>query len=230
MQQDVRSRSERLISHMPDEDSQLAEAIMVVEHAIQRAKRGGRQGGPGRRPSMVYSAERARNPRKCLDRAYKDLGFSSLTRAKLWFEEQPFERSKKLQLHTVPQPKNIEQLEFEISHATVRVDYPSRIQTYLKHLDKPNLGDVRPLIVGVRDAKGKTSRINLKIMSDPFPENRDSVYLDGKLLMQKGRTIDCLDGETHAIFPGHMARLHIDESRSIQHLEFLDLINEDYTN
>ena len=63
-------------------------------------------------------------------------------------------------------------------------------------------------------------------MSDPRPQDQDSVVFDGRLLMRQGRSIECLDGNMHAIFPGHMARLHLVPEQNLQHVEFLDVLPE----
>jgi hypothetical protein len=215
--------------NFPDENAQLAEAVDVVWHAIRKMRRGGRQGGKGRNPSMDYSGSRSRNPRECLRRAYEDLGFTSLNDAKIWLQDQPTDWSNKLNLGIVPNPKNIEGLEYIMSHPSVQLDYPTRLHKFLTHLNKPDLADVRPIVLGINDARGTRSRLIMKIMSDPRPKDRDSLVLDGRLLLRKGRAVHCLDGQAHAVFPGHMARLHIDPTQNLRHVEFLDLpSSEDY--
>jgi hypothetical protein len=213
--------------NFPDENEQLAEAVEVVRHAIWKKSRGGRQGGRGRNPSMNYSGSRSRNPRECLRRAYEDLGFASLKDAHVWLQDQPTDWSNRLNLNLKPKPQNIENLEFIMSHPSVQLDYPTRVQKFLTHLNENDLADVRPLVFGVRDINGTTSRLIMKVMSDPRPQDKDSIILDGRLIMRKGRTIHCLDGQTHAIFPGHMARLHIDPMQNLRHIEFLDVIPSD---
>lgn len=211
----------------PDEDAQAAEAVEVVRHAIWKMSRGGRQGGKGRNPSMSYSGSRSRNPRECLRRAYQDIGFTSLQEAKAWLQGQPADWSNKLSLGIKPKPQNIEGLDFTMSHPSVLLDYPTRIHKFLSHLNEDDLSDVRPIVLGINDAQGKRSRLIMKIMSDPFPENQHSVVLDGRLIMRKGQSVHCLDGQTHAIFPGHMARLHIDPVQDLRHIEFLDVLPND---
>src|ERR1700752_3623690 len=95
-------------ANTPDENIQVAEAVEVVEHALRKMKRGGARGGKPRGPSMNYRASRSRNPRECLKRAYEELGFSSLQQAKVWFEENPIDKSKKFNLNIKPKPLNIE--------------------------------------------------------------------------------------------------------------------------
>jgi len=217
---------EQLAYNFPDENAQLAEAIEVVRHAVWKSGRGGRQGARGRNPSMHYSASRSRNPKECLRRAYEDLGFVSLRDAKVWLQDQPTDWSRKLDLKLKPKILNIEG-GFTISSAVVRLDYPTRVQKFLKHLNESDLADVRPLIFGIRDATGKRSRLMMRIMSDPRPQEQGSVLLDGRLIMRRGQAVSCLDGQTHPIFPGSMARLHIDPEQSLCHVEFLDVIKEE---
>ena len=120
---------------VPDENAQLAEAIDVVWHAIWKMRRGGRQGRRGRNPSMIYSGSRSRNPRECLRRAYEDLGFASLQDAKLWLQENPTDWTNKLNLNLTPKPMSIEGLDLTLSHPAVQLDYPTRLQKYLSHLN-----------------------------------------------------------------------------------------------
>ena len=63
----------------------------------------------------------------------------------------------------------------------------------------------------------------MKIMSDPCPNDQDSVIFDGRLIMRRGRIVHCLDDKTHAVFPGHMAMVHISPAQNLRHLEFLDV-------
>ena len=208
---------------LPDENVQAAEAVEVLRHAVWKMSRGGRQGATGRKPSMIYSGSRSRNPRECLRRAHEDLGFSSFKEAKNWLEQQPIDWSNKLDLAIKPSPRNIEGLEFLISHPSVQLDYPTRLQKLLRYLNKSDIADVHPIVFGIRDMRGITSRLIMKIMSDPRPQDRESIVLDGRLIMRKGRAVHCTDGQVHAIFPGHMARLHIDPAQSLRHVEFLDI-------
>jgi hypothetical protein len=203
-----------------DENIQAAEAVEVVRHAIRKMGRGRK----GRNPSMNYYGSRSRNPRECLHRAYEDLGFTCLKDAKVWLEGQPTDWSNRLSLGLKPQPENLDGLEFVMTHPSVRLDYPGRIQKFLTHLNKPDLADIRPIVLGINDADGKRSRLVMKIMSDPRPNDQDSVVFDGRLVMRRGQAVRCLDGETHAIFPGHMARLHLDPAQHLRHVEFLDVL------
>ncbi len=214
---------QKVESLVPDENAQIAEAVQVVRHGLLRMNRGGRQGGKGRNPSMQYSGSRSRNPRECLRRAYEDLGFESLQEAKVWLEEQPVSWSRKLQLAIQPRPRNVVESNPDIIHPTVQIEYPTRVQTFLRHLNHGDLAEVRPLIFGVKDAQGETSQFMMRIMSDPRPDDRDAVLLAGRLAMNRGRAVHCLDGQIHAIFPGYMARLHIDPEQDLRHVEFLDI-------
>jgi hypothetical protein len=218
--------SEVLFEHsFPDEYAQLAEAVDVVRHATWKASRGGRQGGRGRNPSMSYSASRSRNPKECLRRAYQDLGFISLREAKTWLHDQPHDWSNKFAINIKPNPRNLEGLETELGPASVQLDYPTRLQKFLTHLNEQELADIRPIVFGVRDASGARSRLMMKIISDPRPHDQDSLLITGRLLMKKGQALPCLDGQTHAIFPGHLARIHIDPAQELRHVEFLDAIS-----
>lgn len=211
-----------------DEHEQLAEAVDVVRHAVWKMSRGGSHGGRGRNPSMLYSASRSRNPRECLRRACEDLGFTSLKDAKVWLEEQPADWTNRLAgLKIPPRPRNIEGLEFDLLHPTVQLDYPTRVQRFLTHLNEGDLTDVRPIVFGIKDAEGTKSRLIMKIMSDPRPQDQDRIVFDGRLIMRKGKPVHCMDGQTHAIFPGHMARLHLDPTQDLRHIEFLDIPPED---
>lgn len=218
---------QKVESLVPDENAQIAEAVEVLRHGLLRMNRGGRQGGKGRNPSMQYSGSRSRNPRECLRRAYEDLGFTSLQEAKVWLEEQPVSWSRKLQLAIKPRPRNVGEASPEITHPAVQIEYPTRVQTFLSHLNQGDLAEVRPLIFGIKDASGETSQFMMRVMSDPRPDDRDAVLLTGRLVMNKGQAVHCLDGEKHAIFPGHMARLHIDPEQDLRHVEFLDIPAED---
>lgn len=208
------------IYDFPDENAQLGEAVEVVRHAVWKTTRGR---GRGRNPSMTYSGSRSRNPRECLRRAYKDLGFTCMRDAKVWLQDQPADWSGKLNLGIKPRPQNVEGLDFSLSHPAVQLDYPTRVQKFLSHLNEGDLADVRPIVLGINDSNGNRSRLIMRIMSDPRPQDQDSVVLDGRLVMRKGRAVHCLDGQTHAIFPGHMARLHIDPVQELRHIEFLEL-------
>lgn len=212
---------------VPDENAQLAEAFDVVRHAIRKRRRGGRQGGRGRNPSMSYSGSRSRNPRECLRRAHQDLGFSSLQDAKIWLQDQPTDWSNKLNLKIKPKPENIQDLELIMAHPSVRLDYPTRVQKFLTYLNENDLADVRPIVLGINDALGTRSRLIMRIMSDPRPNERKSIVFDGRLIMRKARAVHCLDGQLHAIFPGHMARLHLDPAQGLQHIEFLDVLPDE---
>lgn len=90
-------------------------------------------------------------------------------------------------------------------------------------MNHQDLADVRPLIFGIRDANGDTTRLMMRIMSDPRPQDQQSVVFDGRLMMRRGRAVACLDGQTHAIFPGHMARVHIAPEQGVRHVEFLSI-------
>ncbi len=65
----------------------------------------------------------------------------------------------------------------------------------------------------------------MKIISDPRPRDQDSLFITGRLLMRKGQAVHCLDDQTHAIFPGHLARIHIDPTQELRHVEFLDALS-----
>jgi hypothetical protein len=207
----------------PDENVQAAEAVDVVRHAIWKMGRGRR----GRNPSMVYSGSRSRNPRECLRRAHEDLGFTSLRAAKLWLEDQPADWNGKLNLGLKPKPRNAEGFDTAMTHPYVQLDYPTRVQKFLSHLNQGDLADVRPIVLGINDARGKRSKLIMRIMSDPRPQDQNSIILDGRLVMRKGRAVHCMDDRSHAIFPGHMARLHIDPAQGLRHMEFLDVPAED---
>lgn len=211
----------------PNEDALAAEAIEVVRHALERSRRGGKGGRRGRQPSMHYSAIRSRNPRKCLEAASRDLGFKNRAQAEDWIKQQPYDWSNKLNLRIRPRPQNIENFETGIEGPSVLLEYPTRLKGFFSYLDEEDLADLRPIVFGIKDARGEKERLMMKVISDPRPKDKDKLVLTGRLLMRKGRVVHCLDGSTHAIFPGHFARIHMIPDQDIHHVEFLDVLPSD---